>query len=182
MTKKQFISILQSRLRPLPPQERRELVQDVESHFAFGLQNGRTEQEIADELGDPFEIAREALGDRFLAPEVPINEPTRLAKAFIMIGLIFCGLVAVPFLFAMWAGGAGIALGAVASVLSPVLFVIDSVLQDSFYPAKMFLSIALVGFGLLLAQVSLLIFSALVKITRGYSNWNARMMKGRNYE
>ncbi|GAE04899.1 DUF1700 domain-containing protein [Paenibacillus sp. JCM 10914] len=71
MTKQQFIAILESRLAPLPPHERKEFIQDVESHFIIGMQNGRNEQEIARELGDPFEMAKEALGDRFIEMDPP---------------------------------------------------------------------------------------------------------------
>lgn len=182
MTKKQFISILESRLAILPADERREFIQDMEAHFAFGLQNGRTEKEIAEELGDPFVIAREALGDLHPLQAPPANERNTVAKAFIATGLALFGLIAYPLLAALWITGGGVALSAAAAVISPALVVVDYILQDSFYPAKLFLSIALVGFSLFLWQASRLIFSALTKLTRGYSNWNTRVMKGRTHQ
>ncbi len=63
-TKDQFLVRLESELAPLPPEEREELMEDYRSHFMFGLQNGKTEEEIAGELGDPREIAQEALHQR----------------------------------------------------------------------------------------------------------------------
>lgn len=71
MTKAQFMATLRLKLSVLPPEECNELMEDYESHFAFGLQNGKTEEEIVAELGDPEELAKEALGSRYV-PEQPI--------------------------------------------------------------------------------------------------------------
>ncbi|WP_256719595.1 DUF1700 domain-containing protein [Paenibacillus glucanolyticus] len=102
MTKKQFISILESRLAALPPHERREFIEDVVSHFDIGMQNGRSEQEIARELGDPFEMAKEALGDRYVDMEIPVpasaGKPSSFGKIAMGAGLFFCAMVMIPFL------------------------------------------------------------------------------------
>lgn len=71
MTKAQFMATLRLKLSVLPPEECNELMEDYELHFAFGLQNGKTEEEIVAELGDPEELAKEALGSRYV-PEQPI--------------------------------------------------------------------------------------------------------------
>ncbi|WP_235439862.1 DUF1700 domain-containing protein [Paenibacillus sp. DMB20] len=98
MNKKQFLSILETRLAPLHPEERRELIGDVEAHFDFGLQNGRSEEEIARELGDPFEVAREALGDRFTDMPVYLpSNPSIIGRIFILIGLFFYRAYRRPF-------------------------------------------------------------------------------------
>lgn len=114
MTKKQFISILESRLAALPPGERREFIQDVESHFVIGMQNGRSEEEIARELGDPFEMAKEALGDRYVDMEMPapaaVRRPSAIGKYAVGTGLFFCALVTVPFLAALWSPVASLSL------------------------------------------------------------------------
>jgi hypothetical protein len=71
MTKAQFLTTLRMKLSVLPPEECNELMEDYESHFAFGLQNGKSEEEIVAELGDPEELAKEALGSRYV-PERPV--------------------------------------------------------------------------------------------------------------
>ena len=71
MTKAKFMATLRLKLSVLPPEECNELMEDYESHFAFGLQNGKTEEEIVAELGDPEDLAKEALGSRY-EPEQPI--------------------------------------------------------------------------------------------------------------
>ena len=181
MNKKQFLSILETRLAPLHPEERRELIGDVEAHFDFGLQNGRSEEEIARELGDPFEVAREALGDRFTDMPVYLpSNPSIIGRIFILIGLFFTGLIAVPLLAAFWSCGIGFAAASAGGIASPVLLLIDYLLNGNFSPAKLFMSISLVGVGILLAYLSRWIFIGLWVMTKGYAGWNIRMMKGRS--
>lgn len=180
MNKKHFISILETRLSPLPPEEREELINDVEAHFNIGLQNGRTEEDIARELGDPFEIAREALGDRYI--DMPVDVKTGYSmtgQIFILIGLFFCALVAVPFLLSLWSGAAAVAASAAAMLVSPLLLLVDYVYNGSYQPAKLFLSISLTGAGILLFYGVLWIFKGLLALSRGYLIWNIRLMKGR---
>ncbi|CAM3368885.1 putative membrane protein [Paenibacillus sp. LBL] len=184
MTKKQFISILESRLAALPPHERREFIEDVVSHFDIGMQNGRSEQEIARELGDPFEMAKEALGDRYVDMEIPVpasaGKPSSFGKIAMGTGLFFCAMVMIPFLAALWSGGVAIAAGSLATLLSPVLVLLDYMVNGTFYPAKLFLSVSFVGIGILLGYLTRSIISGLLSITLGYSRWNTRMMKGRD--
>ncbi|MEC0256066.1 DUF1700 domain-containing protein [Paenibacillus lautus] len=184
MTKKQFISILESRLAALPPDERQEFIQDVESHFIIGMQNGRTEEEIARELGDPFEMAKEALGDRYVDMDMPapaaIRRPSSFGKYAAGVGLFFCALVAVPFLAALWSGGVAIALGALATLLSPVLVLLDYIVNGTFYPAKLFLSISLLGIGIFLGYATRSAMVGLLSLTLRYSRWNTRLLKGRD--
>ncbi|WP_054958403.1 HAAS signaling domain-containing protein [Paenibacillus dakarensis] len=181
MNKKQFLSILEARLSPLPLSERNELLSEVATHFEIGLQDGRSEEDIARELGDPFEMAREALGDRYMDMTIQTpNSPGTVGRLFIGIGLLFCALVAVPFLVTLCTGGLALAIGAAAIMLSPVLLLLDYLYNGTFYPAKLFLSISLVGVGILLAYIVRWVYIGLVIIIRGYFRWNVRMMKGRS--
>lgn len=181
MNKKHFISILNTRLSSLPPEEREELISDVEAHFNIGLQNGRTEEDISRELGDPFEMAREALGDRYVDMPVDVESGYSMTgQIFILIGLFFCGLVAVPVLFGLWSGAAAIAVSAAAMLVSPFLVLVDYVYNGSYQPAKLFLSVSLTGAGILLLYSVRWIIKGLLALTRGYWSWNIRLMKGRS--
>lgn len=182
MTRQQFISILESRLAALPADERRELIQDVESHFIFGLHNGRTEEEIARELGDPFEIARDALSGGYIEdiglPSAARKNPTSIGKIAACIGLVFCGMIAYPLIAALWSFAIAVAALVLACLISPALVLAEYIINGSFYPAKLFLSVSLVGVGILLVYGARSIFRRLSHLTRGYSSWNVRVMKG----
>lgn len=61
MNKKQFLDLLRYYLRSYPANIINDIVSDYEDHFREGMQNGKTEEEIARELGNPFDIANEYL-------------------------------------------------------------------------------------------------------------------------
>lgn len=200
MNKSEFMSQLQAHLSALPPEEVNELMEDYESHFAFALQSGKTEAEIADELGDPAEIAKEALGNRF-ASQDPVywfnpgtsaqNPPPPIAHGhaavkrrsyfttmMVCIGLFFLNLMVIPLLMSLWSVLVSLAASALAGILSPVLIALEYVTHGEFYPAKGFSTLVMVGFGILLFILSRYVFRGLLQISKSYLRWNVRTLKG----
>ena len=57
MTRQEYISALKNALRALPEPDITDIAQDFEEHFEIGLSQGKTEHEIAAELGDPTVVA-----------------------------------------------------------------------------------------------------------------------------
>ena len=57
MTKNEYLNSIKSYLKSLPDDEIRKILRDYEEHFIIGREKGRTEDEIADELGTPKEVA-----------------------------------------------------------------------------------------------------------------------------
>ncbi|WP_072730336.1 DUF1700 domain-containing protein [Paenibacillus sp. NAIST15-1] len=78
MHKQLFMLQLKMGLLSLPESERNEILAEYDAHFEFSKQQGRTEEEIARELGDPEELAAELLlgerGDKEVERE-PVTEP-----------------------------------------------------------------------------------------------------------
>lgn len=65
MHKQLFMLQLKMGLLSLPEAERNEILAEYDAHFEFSKQQGRTEEDIARELGDPEELAAELLlGER----------------------------------------------------------------------------------------------------------------------
>ncbi|MEF2968250.1 DUF1700 domain-containing protein [Paenibacillus sp. M1] len=201
MNKSEFLAQLHDHLSVLPPEERSELLEDFEAHFAFALQNGKTEEEIAHELGNPAELARDAIGERFASkepvywfdptanPEIPdppqqTNHPVKaprrggFATTMVYTGLFFLNLVAVPLLISFWAVWISLIASAISGIASPVLIGLDYLAGNGFYPAKGFATISLVGIGILLAIASRYLFKALTRISVSYWSWNVRATKG----
>ncbi|WHX48831.1 DUF1700 domain-containing protein [Paenibacillus woosongensis] len=196
MTKSEFISLLSTHLSALPPEERHELMEDYEAHFAFGLQNGKTEEEIVRELGDPVELAQEALGNRS-APQHPLywfGEPpqgqtdaiptgdrgTRYRKAApaVYAGLFFLNLVMMPLLASLWAAALALALGAVGGIVSPAALLLEYAFNGALLPAKAFAALTLVGIGIFLAISTRHAYSGILKLSASYWAWNVRVAKG----
>lgn len=59
MTENQFIQELEYALGRLPAEERTDILQDIREYFSNGRADGKSDSEIASELGDPAVIAKE---------------------------------------------------------------------------------------------------------------------------
>lgn len=57
MNKKEFIDKLKIHLQGMPESEIQDILSDYEEHFDIGISKGKSEEEIAKELGDPIDIA-----------------------------------------------------------------------------------------------------------------------------
>lgn len=204
MNKEQFLMELQGHLSVLPPEEYHELMEDYEAHFAFGLQSGKTEQEIARELGDPYELAQEAIRERntvnehvywsnpaadhsfsqpsSTAPPLPGLPAAKarggVAHTFVVSGLVLLNLVAVPLIFSFWAVVVSIAVTAAVSILSPVLVGLDYAIGNGFFPAKAYASLCMLGIGILLGLGSKPLFKGMLSLSLSYMNWNKRVVRG----
>jgi uncharacterized membrane protein len=60
MNRKQFLDELEKNLHGLPKEDIAEILDDYKEHFKVGRKKNRKESEIAESLGDPKEIAKEA--------------------------------------------------------------------------------------------------------------------------
>lgn len=205
MNKSEFLANLRAHLSVLPPEEQNELLEDYEAHFAFGLQSGRTEQEIVLELGDPAELAKEAIDNRFVpqehvywfggaesaaAPgaaipptgdypnEAGVQRRSAFASVMVYIGLFFINLIAVPLLLSFWTVVVSFAVSAAAGILSPLLLGLEYLWHGDIFKAKIFASIAYVGLGILLIVVTRYAYKGMLWLSIAYLRWNVRIAKG----
>jgi hypothetical protein len=72
MNKEEFLSGIGKALDKISESERTEILYDYEEHFLIGRENGKSEEEICLELGDPVEIANNYLSNH-------INENIEIA-------------------------------------------------------------------------------------------------------
>lgn len=72
MTRKEFLTALDQYLVTLSAEEKADIISDYEEHFRVGLENGKTEAEIAATLGSPYDVA-----SQFLDGELPKNYQQR---------------------------------------------------------------------------------------------------------
>ena len=61
MTRKEFLTALTQYLVTLSAEEKADIISDYEEHFRVGLENGKTEAEIAAALGSPYDVASQFL-------------------------------------------------------------------------------------------------------------------------
>lgn len=194
MNKNEFLSTMKAHLSSLPPEEQVELMEDYESHFVFGLQNGKTEAEIANELGDPFELAEEVLGDRvvpnrtlywtnpeqdaLIGASAPLPKRGPFMITVTLIALFFINIMVVPLTLGLWSVWLGIGAVAITSIASPLLLLLDTMITGSFYLSKGFVAIIFVGIGIIVMYGTVQMAKGLWKFSFSYWKWNISKVTG----
>lgn len=65
MRKTEYLDLLRYYLDRFPKSMVDDIIRDYEEHFAIGLENGKSEDEISNELGAPFYVAQEYISGDF---------------------------------------------------------------------------------------------------------------------
>ena len=88
MTRDGFLFRLREGLRGVSPTARDEIIADYTQHFSDGMEAGRTEEEVAQALGDPTRLARELRAEIGLKRWEEERSPGAAAGAvFAVLGL-----------------------------------------------------------------------------------------------
>lgn len=181
MTKKQFLTKLNTSLKGLSSDEREDILQDFEEHFTIGLEEGKTEEQISASLGSPQQIAKELVATHRVKK---VNETSTSGNIFravwAVIGLGFFNLVIVlgPFIALTGLIIAGWMVG-ISFVTAPLLVLINVALHPQIFELfDLFVSIALAGLGLFIA---IGMFFATRAVKNGfvrYLKYNLGVVKG----
>jgi len=130
MTKEQFLLQLKKYLSGIAEVEKKEILYDYEEHFRIGLENRKTEEEIAESLGNPKILGKSFRIDAILGQ---VKEGSRagaiwravfasLSLGFFNVSFIlgpFAALAAV--LIGLWAMAGALGLSGVAVILALIL-------------------------------------------------------------
>ncbi|MFA8437759.1 HAAS signaling domain-containing protein [Pueribacillus sp. YX66] len=182
MTKAEFLQALERELQKLKDYEREEILYDFEEHFAAGLAEGKREDEIASDLGDPKIIAKELLVDYRVTQAETEKSVKNIFQAMIAtISLSFFNLI---FVLGPAAAVIGVYIGlgvtAITLVLSPLgwfisfLFGFGQVnMLQSFFASVLFC-----GIGLLLSVGVYYFGKFLYDLLLKYIKFNLRIVKG----
>lgn len=181
MNKNEFLLELERSLAKLPDDERADVLRDFEEHFTFGIEEGKSEEEISRSLGTPQQIAKELLASYHIEQvETKVTAKNLLRAIWAVISLGFFNVVIVlgPFiglvslLFSGW-------VVSVSFVVSPLLVLFKGALYpETFAWFELFFSMVLAGLGIFLVQAMYYVTKkgqlGLVK----YLKYNVRIVKG----
>jgi uncharacterized membrane protein len=129
MNRAEFLNSLNSQLSRLSQEERNDILYDYEEHFSIGLEQGKTEEEIAKSLGDPRLISRQFIADSMVKQAVETKSIGSITRAvFAIAGLGFLNLIiTVPIFFSLFAvlislfaAAFSIAVSGLALILAPM--------------------------------------------------------------
>lgn len=209
MNRLQFMNRMKEGLYPLEAQERAELLSDYEQHFEMGLSEGKSEKEIAFELGNPEDLIKEALGDRYFQDKkflsqdrvhdqelISYNKSPQGSSALLKVpssqrmtrrffratGLVFLNLLlALPIIATIWALWISFAGISVSGILAPGLAILDFIIvQKQVVLPELFVSLVFFGIGILVGIFALRLMKRLGRWTSGYFEWNRIVLKGKD--
>lgn len=195
MKKNEYLSKLNQALEDLPYTVRVDLMRDYEEHFAVGLEQGRTEEEIAESLGDPYLIAREFKSQTRYASnrsKQPTFNVLRAIGMTFVLGLMNCIFVLGPYLAVagIILGFWGIALGLGLSGIAAIGLMLFSIISFAHrYLMDMGLSFMTIVSGSVFCSSLGVLFGigcwyaskAFVSLTVKYVSWNFKTIIGRRF-
>jgi len=189
MTKNEFISALNSQLSGIPEGDRKDMIYDYEEHFRFALEEGKTEEQICNELGDPKEIVKQYKLN-YKVTRAAENPSTRNIFSAVLAGIslgffnlvlflpIFLGVFFS--LFGFFVSAVGITLSGVLVVFSPIVAAIAPgfVTVGMNLAAAIFFGIGLTALGLLFFIGDCYLGKYFYQFTIKYLRWNVNVVKG----
>lgn len=181
MNRETFIRKLQAGLAGVPAPAKEDIVRDYEAHFSDGAAQGRSEEEVAQALGDPGRLARELRAEAGLQRwEERPTPSSAVAAVFALIGLgavdimlmLPLLMVLASILLALFVAAIGIFIGGAATL--------------AFGPfqgppggpfAAVLFGIGLVASAVFLAAVLIMITTALVNAVVWYARLHYRAIR-----
>jgi len=184
MTRSQFLDQLRRGLVGLKSQDVADIIADYNVHFDEGLAKGRSEEEIADKLGDPARLARELRAEA----QVRAWEEKPTPYNFFAVLFAFIGLAAIDFVVLLPVLG-WLALFALITLVVCVCLVIGgiaalvSLLHVSHFAnlgsgvARFATGVGLVAFGTAVAASLLLFAQWVVGLLVKFARLHYRLLK-----
>ncbi|KRG14904.1 HAAS signaling domain-containing protein [Lederbergia galactosidilytica] len=181
MNKREFLLELERYLRSLSTVEKNDILQDYEEHFTFGIEEGKSEEEISAALGSPKQLAREILADYHIEKMETSKSTGNVFRAvWSVIGLGFINLILVlgPFLTVVSLIFAGWILG-ISFTLSPILVLLNALFNiGTFEWFDLFFSLTLSGLGIFLSMGMYYVSLGFINLLLRYLKYNISIVKG----
>jgi len=190
MNKKDFMNKLSAYLGGISVEDREDVNSDFEEHFEAGLAEGRTEEDIADSLGDPKSLANQLKASIFVREAGKTTSAVNITRAvFATLGLGFFNLIFIlgPFiaiaavLISLFATAIGITASGITVFITSIF--------GPFFPqyftglinpaVAIFGSIGLTCFGILFFIGDIYLAKLLYRLFVRYIKFNLRIITGK---
>lgn len=187
MSKKEYLERLRALLKGLPADEVEDIIFDYEDHFNAGAEDGKSEEEIAEALGDIKSIGKQYKVTASISNAEQNMSASNIFKAILATaGLGFFNLVFVlgPLLgllgalFGLFVGSLGMTFGGIfgffATIFKPVLNGIVYTQGDTVF--SLFLCTGVTSLGMLFFIANCFIARFLYKMIISYLKWNLEII------
>lgn len=181
MNKETFMRELDLQLERIPEQDRHELLYDFEEHFEMGEQEGKTEEEITAELGNPKVIAKDMFMEYRITQAEADKSVKNISRAILAtISLSFFNLI---FVIGPVAGVAaayvGLVAASIALIFTPIVWLGALVFdQTNSLLQPFFITITISSFGVLFGIAMLYVGKVLYLLILKYVKYNIKIVKG----
>ena len=181
MNKQAFLNELSSQLKTVPEHDRIDMLYDFEEHFELAMESGKTEEEIAESLGNPKLIAKDLLAE-YLVSQAESDQSVKsmfhavlatISLSFFNIIFLLGPIVAII--------GVYLALSATAIVLtlSPLVLIVSLLFEGpSNFLIEFFMAIIFCSLGVLMSIGMIYVGKFLYQMILKYVKFNIRIVKG----
>lgn len=182
MNQTQYLDEIRQAFAFLPPEEQDEMVRDYAEHFAEGLSQGRTEDEIISALGSPAQLARQSKAALRIQQARENTTPVNLLRAVLAtVGLGFLNVILLlgPFIAACVLILVGFLAGIIFTAAGTAFTLGAFPLLGGYFGLTLFVSgIALAALGILVFCLNILVARWFGKLTILYLQKNIAIIKG----
>ncbi|MFL0248162.1 HAAS signaling domain-containing protein [Candidatus Clostridium stratigraminis] len=203
MNRDEFLKTLETSLSAFDLEEKKDILYDYEEHFRIGHQNGKTDEELINELGSPADIAKQYSGnfqdekrefnsyskDNIEHPMFQNNERSIIPSIIAALALSFFNLVFVIWIFVA-AGAAliGLAAAAISITVSGLVVTLSPIFAPLFpnyinLPSSMsfvltiLLGIGTIALGVLFCIGLFYVIKYFCLAANKYIKWNISIIK-----
>ncbi len=93
MKKSEYLKILKENLSGLEKNSIKDIIEDIEEHFLAGIEEGKSEEEICSDLGDPISIANTYKQEEEISPNKKVGFNSILRMFLLGSSLMFVNIV-----------------------------------------------------------------------------------------
>jgi len=184
MNKSEYIRLLGKELGSVHTEEHKEILADYDEHFRMGVLEGKSEEQIAEALGDPKVIAKQYKVDSLVREATETKSVRNITRAVIAtIGLGFFNLIFIlgPFLaivgvmVGFFAASIGMVLGGVAGFVATLIRI--PIIAQIHPLAALFFTTGVTAMGMLFFIGNLYIGRFLYNATLAYLRLNLSIIR-----
>ncbi|MCJ1655722.1 DUF1700 domain-containing protein [Staphylococcus sp. NRL 16/872] len=181
MNKNEYLKILDKNLRNLDYEEKKDILNEYETHFYSGLQEGRTEDQISDELGNPKMIARDLNANEAVKKASTDDNFTNISSALLAVmglGVLNFFIILVPAVFII-SLLFSLLVFTIISLASPFFLLMKGIMEgfNEIINYDIYSAGLLFGIGLMLIPLTIYICKGVTKLTINYLKWNVSVVK-----
>lgn len=131
MNKEEYLKKLSKLIKKVSIEDKNDILLDYDEHFRIGVENGRTEEEIAEALGDPKNVAKQIKADYMVKRAEDKPSPTSIIEAVVAVAglglinmfVVVPSLILAVIIIGLIAAGSAVIIMGVIITVSPLLHV-----------------------------------------------------------